>query len=144
MAQRLHLLTGKNPYGDKFPQFTNELIREVDAMLGIVNTNDRKNYDDVFKLDIKLMEIEDEISEDFVNKYLLHFIAYVGEILITETNGHWVMDFDKEAEVWEPNIKMRENKVVIVPWVYDGVFNDEVPSLSSVCYIFLNPPKLSK
>ena len=144
MSIGIHLLAGKNPYNDKFPQFTNNLILEIESVLGVMNRNAKRTYDDIVDIDIRLMQKEDKLSETFVNKYLLHFTAYVGEILISETNGHWVMDFDEESQIWEPCIKVEDKKVIIAVWVYDGLFNDEVPSLSSVCYVLLGQLKLRK
>ena len=54
------------------------------------------------------------------------------------------MDFDEESQIWEPCIKVEDKKVIIAVWVYDGLFNDEVPSLSSVCYVLLGQLKLRK
>ena len=88
MSIGIHLLAGKNPYNDKFPQFTNNLILEIESVLGVMNRNAKRTYDDIVDIDIRLMQKEDKLSETFVNKYLLHFTAYVGEILISETNGH--------------------------------------------------------
>lgn len=74
----------QNPFGNSFP----EKILELSAtLLSHLQLQDKAiNYNTLLLIDEQLPNIAD------IESYLLHIVAFVGEVILQEHGGNWVME----------------------------------------------------
>jgi hypothetical protein len=128
-----HILTGINIYGIDFPTKTNELIKELAKDFNLENLE--LSEDGIIKLEQQFEKIwEENDGINFTNKYFLSLIAYLGEVFINTNGGNWHMYYDRESNIWEPQIRFEKKVFYHFIHLYDTLSYDEFPSFWA-CYI---------
>lgn len=121
------LLLNKNLYGQKFPEKTDSLIKQLLLKLQI----------QYVPLDEKLLkEIDKAIlvlpnPHLFKEEYFLNFIAIVGETLIRKHNISWQMEMAADRMTWNPYLIIRNQRVQFFVYLYEDVFLKENSSTNS-------------
>jgi hypothetical protein len=115
--EAVETLRGLNKYKDGFPGATVSLIRELADSL---NLPDLK----ADKLDMRLMEKADERIEikdrEFRSRFLLHFIATIGEAVLRKYPGtcQWKMSLSDDGETWNPSLEYNKQTVDVIKYTF--------------------------
>jgi hypothetical protein len=137
MMTKKHILEGLNTHGDNFPLHVNTFIKELGNRLSIDESDLNKTVDSLYLLDHYFIDHIQEIDEDFINLYLMNFIAYVGEVFINLEGGRWEMVLYEDGQTWQPMIKDINGQIHERFWIYiyKTLIEDEYTSLRS-CNMF--------
>ena len=128
-----HILTGINIFGLNFPNKTKELINDLAKEFNFDNLE--LSEQGIIKLEEQFCKIWDKNnSSNFTNKYLLSLIAYLGEVSINSNGGCWHMNYNKESDLWEPQIKFERKVFYHYISLFDTLSYEEFPFFWS-CYI---------
>lgn len=123
----LHLLNGKETYGESFLSKKNDLIIELCKTLEINKLD--KSIESLKLLDIALYNKQSIIDEEFINKNLIKIEAYLGEVFIQNYGGSWKVEYDPKYNVHIPFIMFNGNKVSFYPYVLENLLESEVPDI---------------
>lgn len=121
------ILYKKNPYGEKFPQYTRELINAFVVKYELRGNNNLSLLREVDSL------IERHRNDDFFNENFLVFISLIGESLIEEKGGRWEMYLGRDGITWTPYLMFTTRKLDFIHYIREDFFNNELddPMLNS-------------
>jgi hypothetical protein len=116
-----------NEYGQKFPEFISQLIDALPTLL---------NFDkEQLSFDSTGMDLIDEALKWNGTNYQLFdnwfpsVLAYYGQCYISDKqDGKWTMYFDKESNVWIPEVKLKDGSPVW-DWIdfYKSLYEGPIP-----------------
>jgi hypothetical protein len=95
-----HVLEGIFPYGKDFPEHVSKLVELLSQKFKIP-------FEELDKTVSSLLKVEDAIRKYGKRKSLElpmfpAIVAYVGEVMCTQTNGKWDMRLVQDGTTWEP------------------------------------------
>jgi hypothetical protein len=105
------ILYGRNPFGKDFPRQVPVLIS---ALLEEFRLDRRTVVDEalLLRLDSLLQERED--AAQLKEKYLLHFLALVGQVLVDEKGAAWMMELSTDGETWNSHLEYQGRQIVLI------------------------------
>jgi len=121
------LLYDKNPFGQEFPNHVNEMIR-VFASDHHLDATPGKSL----LTSIDSIANQNRNSTFFEEHYLL-FIAIIGECIIAEKGGKWMMYLCDDKVTWSPFIQIKDRDLHFIHYIQEDFFNQDVenPLLNS-------------
>jgi hypothetical protein len=119
-GEGIEILSTLNEFNENFPLHTKKLINELYESLDC-NPKEQLNCD----LDILNNKIRNTKNiKDFNEKKILNYIALIGEIVIHEHGGNWVMCLAKDSKTWNPYLVIDNNKIDIVSYTYEDMIEN--------------------
>lgn len=104
-------MCGRNPYGENFPDYVNELAERLPNLLKVSKVNEEIfNYQQFSLSSIDRYLYRNIITDDFCDQIFLPLLAYIGKIHINAHDSNWVMKYDKYFESWSPDLAHKEDK----------------------------------
>lgn len=102
-----HLLVGRFPYDQSFPDAVPRLVDELSDTIGIQRTvlDGSEQSLDVVETAVRRIGYQQFLSE----KRFASLVAYIGEVIRLATNGQWYMR--QSGNVWEPWIKGSDGRL---------------------------------
>jgi len=98
-----HILKGRLPYGEGFPQHVPALIDQLAVRFKIPREELDGTVESLTKIDEKIKRYGKR--KTFESDLFAIILAYAGEVLRLRTNGQWLMRLDEiDNETWEPII----------------------------------------
>jgi len=112
------LLFNKNPYGQTFPEHTEDLIRKFLDKYQIDNTSDSESL--LEKIDKVIIQNR---NQDFFDRYYLTFIAIVGECIRKVKPSKWEMYLTKDKITWQPYLRLDNRALFFIQYIQDDFFD---------------------
>jgi hypothetical protein len=137
-----HYFEGYNPYREKFPEKTRELVELLLSDLMLNKDSFSFNNNLILEVDRAILSTED--PQIFMITHLIQLSALVGEIFIAQNNAEWYMERDADGETWVPKILVTKSKEKIgtigfVHWLYESImYYEGNPDVVESCYQSLN------
>jgi hypothetical protein len=98
-----HILKGRLPYAQDFPQHVPELIDQLAVRFKIPREELNGSVDSLTKVDEKIKRYGKR--KTFESDLFAMILAYAGEVLRLRIKGQWLMRLDEnDNETWEPFI----------------------------------------
>jgi len=88
-------------YGKNFPLYTNSLIDDLAQGLKISRNRFDFTLESLDSLEYDIYRYDKNVV---LAQYFPNIIAYVGEVVMRLRGGHWEMEYDKAAAIWQPTI----------------------------------------
>jgi hypothetical protein len=104
-----HVLAGRFPYGQDFPDHVPQLVDELATLLKIPRAELDNSYASLEKVDAKVRHIGRARSLEV--PIFPALLAYVGEVMRAVTNGHWEMRLDVHYKTLEPLVVDPEGRI---------------------------------
>lgn len=115
------ILYGLNPYGEKFPLYTKDLIQDLCVQLDLnysIYENDLEGLIKILAEQIKLKKDKDFYKEKFLN-----LIALIGEATNKKIGSRWIMKLSEHDKVtWNTLLAIRDEQVVFHTYLYEDIF----------------------
>jgi hypothetical protein len=118
--RREDLLFNKNPFGNSFPDHSNELVKKTLDDFRIDSTLGRSEI--LSKLDSIVINNR---NESFFENHYLGLIAIVGNLIIQEYKAEWNMVLASDKVTWHPYLMLRNHKVYFIHYIMEDFFNSK-------------------
>lgn len=115
------VLKNKNPYGEKYPLHTNQLILNLANQLSVTSQGSSKEL--LIALDQRLDSMEN--GQEFKRDHFINLIAVVGEVLLKKYGGDWYMEMAGDNKTWNPYLIIKGQKVEFFVYLFEDVFLQE-------------------
>lgn len=127
----VHLLHGRLPQGQNFPNEVPNLLDELAVKLSILVEQLDKSKNSLKKVDQALRR--KGRSKCLEAEIFAPLVAYVGEVIRQKVGGHWEMRANYYGDVWEPWLIDAQGRCIpIFSSVYDELYEEARCSISSV------------
>lgn len=114
-------LDGKNPYGKDFPLQVDNIINKLLTDLSV--SPDMSKTDVLQKLDSIIVKNR---GDAFLDKYLLGFVAIIGNSIIEDFGGKWEMVLADDRRTWNPGIIINNQKIYFVNYILEDFLDYEL------------------
>lgn len=133
-----HVLSGRFPYGEEFPEHVDALVDDLAQRLKIDHDVLDNSFESLKVVESKVRRMgRKKASEPAIFSGL---IAYTGEVMRTYLNGRWEMLLERQTgTTWEPWIVDPDGNYcqMFIP-LYDSLFQNEVISIASATGVMIN------
>src|SRR5690606_38996237 len=121
MASSQEILYGLNPYGEKFPLHTRELIQDLCIELDLNYSAYENDLEGLIKALGEQIKLKKE--KDFYKEKFLNLVALIGEAANKKMGSSWMMVLsDDDNLTWNTFLLMRNEKVVFHTYLYEDIF----------------------
>ncbi|MDD1524991.1 hypothetical protein [Riemerella anatipestifer] len=116
------ILNKLNPYGENFSNYSNNLADDI------INVTNAVGNNDVDKLKAIDFFINTHIEYKSC-KYLINYIALIGNMILKKYNGTWETELATDRETWNPYLKIEGKRYDLITYVYEDVILSDRSSL---------------
>lgn len=119
------VLSNKNSFGKDFPNHTNALIKELSNALSVkyIYLDEQLLKD----LDYKINKLSS--TSELKKRYLINFIAVIGEVLREKYNTEWIMILSDDGKTWNPYLKSTKgNPINFFIYLYEDIYVNNINS----------------
>lgn len=121
------LLEGINPYDDKFPSISKDIINNFLVEFNIV-PKDKSNIQLLEEINKTVIKNRNKV---FFKKHYLSFIALIGSMINNEFSSEWLMK--KNNNTWDPYIEYKGRQIFFAHYIELDFFDLKIsnPLLNS-------------